>query len=68
MANYFSEVYIHIPFCVRKCLYCDFLSFAADEKAKEKYIDALCTELMFIGKERCKTSLSSVFIGGPISS
>ena len=64
MDNKFSEVYIHIPFCVRKCLYCDFLSFAADEKAKEKYIDALREELMFIGKERCKTSLSSVFIGG----
>ena len=59
-----SELYIHIPFCVRKCLYCDFLSFSADEKTKEKYIDALCKELMFIGKERCKTSLSSVFIGG----
>ncbi len=59
-----SEIYIHIPFCVRKCLYCDFLSFNADEKTKEKYIDALCEELMFIGKERCKTSLSSVFIGG----
>ncbi|MBP8969431.1 MAG: oxygen-independent coproporphyrinogen III oxidase [Lachnospiraceae bacterium] len=59
-----SELYIHIPFCVRKCLYCDFLSFSADEKTKEKYIDALCKELMFIGKERCKTSLSSVFFGG----
>ncbi len=59
-----SELYIHIPFCVRKCLYCDFLSFSADEKTKEKYIDALCEELMFIGKERCKASLSSVFIGG----
>ena len=59
-----SELYIHIPFCVRKCLYCDFLSFAADDKTKEKYIEALCTELMFIGKERCQTSLSSVFIGG----
>ena len=59
-----SELYIHIPFCVRKCLYCDFLSFAADDKTKEKYIEALCTELMFIGKERCKASLSSVFIGG----
>ena len=45
-------------------MYCDFLSFSADEKTKEKYIEALCTELMFIGKERCKTSLSSVFIGG----
>lgn len=64
MITDYSELYIHIPFCVKKCLYCDFLSFSADEKVKEKYIDALCTELMFIGKERCSTSLSSVFIGG----
>lgn len=59
-----SELYIHIPFCVKKCLYCDFLSFSADEKVKEKYIEALRAELMFIGKERCSASLSSVFIGG----
>lgn len=64
MNNNTSELYIHIPFCVKKCLYCDFLSFASDDKVKEKYIDALCEELMFIGKERCNTSLSSVFIGG----
>ena len=64
MSNKLSELYIHIPFCVKKCLYCDFLSFAADENVKERYIDALCTELMYVGKERCKTSLSSVFIGG----
>ena len=59
-----AELYIHIPFCVRKCLYCDFLSFPADDAVKEKYVDALCEEIMCIGEERCKASLSSVFIGG----
>ena len=67
MGDYMSdkaELYIHIPFCVRKCLYCDFLSFPADDAIKEKYVDALCEEIMSIGEERCKASLSSVFIGG----
>ncbi len=59
-----SELYIHIPFCVKKCLYCDFLSFPADEKTKEKYIEALCDELLYIGSERCDKPLRSVFIGG----
>ena len=59
-----SELYIHIPFCVKKCLYCDFLSFPADEKMKERYIEALCDELMYIGCERAEKPLRSVFIGG----
>lgn len=59
-----SELYIHIPFCVKKCLYCDFLSFPADEKTKERYIEALCDELLYIGSERCDKPLRSVFIGG----
>ncbi len=58
------ELYIHIPFCVKKCLYCDFLSFPADEPAKERYIEALCDELIAIGNDRCNKSLISVFIGG----
>lgn len=58
------SLYIHIPFCVRKCLYCDFLSFAADDAAKEAYLDALDREAeallpVFEGKK-----LVSVFIGG----
>ena len=32
------EIYIHIPFCVRKCEYCDFLSFPADDDAKLRYV------------------------------
>ncbi|MCR5739537.1 MAG: radical SAM family heme chaperone HemW [Lachnospiraceae bacterium] len=59
-----SELYIHIPFCVRKCLYCDFLSFPADDAIKEKYVEALCEEILCAGEERRGASLSSVFIGG----
>ncbi|MCR4791191.1 MAG: radical SAM family heme chaperone HemW [Lachnospiraceae bacterium] len=59
-----AELYIHIPFCVRKCLYCDFCSFPADRDMQENYVRALCEELVFSGEERCSASLSSVFIGG----
>ena len=39
------ELYIHIPFCVRKCRYCDFLSFASDACVREKYVDQLIREI-----------------------
>ena len=35
------EVYVHIPFCVRKCRYCDFLSAPADAVVREKYVEVL---------------------------
>ncbi|MBC8572447.1 radical SAM family heme chaperone HemW [Jingyaoa shaoxingensis] len=57
------ELYIHIPFCVRKCNYCDFLSFAADETVQRQYTDALCREISDwegYGDGR----VSTVFIGG----
>ena len=41
------ELYIHIPFCVKKCDYCDFLSFAADEQTQKSYVAALQKELAF---------------------
>ncbi len=40
------EIYIHIPFCVRKCLYCDFLSAPADEKTYRSYVAALKNEII----------------------
>ncbi|MEI3049103.1 MAG: hypothetical protein V8T65_13830 [Roseburia inulinivorans] len=43
------ELYIHIPFCVKKCDYCDFLSFAADEQTQKSYVAALQKELAFYG-------------------
>ncbi len=39
------EIYIHIPFCVRKCAYCDFLSFPAGKDTRERYVDALIREI-----------------------
>lgn len=38
-------LYIHIPFCVKKCNYCAFLSFSANDKIKKAYTDALINEI-----------------------
>ncbi|MBO4415551.1 MAG: radical SAM family heme chaperone HemW [Lachnospiraceae bacterium] len=59
------ELYVHIPFCVRKCLYCDFLSFAAGDDLKERYINALIKELgSFSGLLKAVPVFDTVFIGG----
>lgn len=57
------EIYVHIPFCVKKCDYCDFLSGPADEKRQGEYIKALLEEIEnCAGYENC--TVVSVFIGG----
>ncbi len=56
-------VYIHIPFCVKKCSYCDFISFSAAEADKERYIDRLCNEIRLFCENR-SIRADSVFIGG----
>lgn len=57
-------LYFHIPFCVRKCLYCDFLSAPAQEETIRAYMEALLAETAgsayFYGDRR----VSSIFIGG----
>ena len=45
------ELYLHIPFCAKKCGYCDFLSFAADDDTIGKYISALCGEIRMAGEQ-----------------
>ena len=45
------EVYVHIPFCVRKCAYCDFLSAPAGEREIHAYTDALIREIREEGKK-----------------
>ncbi len=63
------ELYIHIPFCVKKCNYCDFLSFAPESLGndlliKEMYVNALCSEIEFKGRLYEHNKVTSIFIGG----
>ena len=58
------ELYIHIPFCVRKCNYCDFLSFPADEDTQRQYVKALCKEISYYGAHCRDYVVSTVYIGG----
>lgn len=44
------ELYIHIPFCVRKCLYCDFLSFSAENDTIDCYVETLTEEIHAMGQ------------------
>lgn len=63
MKNKFG-IYIHIPFCVRKCLYCDFLSFACDKDTQERYMEALYKEIKASSGRLKGKDISTVFIGG----
>ena len=58
------ELYIHIPFCVKKCAYCDFLSFPADEGTKRRYVEKLMEEMRTRGAVCRDNTVSTVFVGG----
>ncbi len=58
------ELYIHIPFCVKKCSYCDFLSAPATEQTREAYMAALFAEIEGRAKDYKDRIVTSVFIGG----
>ncbi len=55
------SLYIHIPFCKQKCLYCDFPSYSGKEELMNEYIEALSNEILQKGKEY---RIASIFIGG----
>lgn len=55
-----SGMYIHIPFCLNKCNYCDFLSFKSTDEEREKYVTALIKEINMYPK----FPLETVYFGG----
>ncbi len=55
-----AGIYIHIPFCLTKCPYCDFFSMRADDEKKDKYLDALKKEILF----HENISADTIYLGG----
>ena len=58
------ELYLHIPFCAKKCDYCDFLSFPADKSIKREYVETLKQEIEEVGKRYRNYRVSTIFVGG----
>ena len=44
-------IYVHIPFCQKKCNYCDFVSYSNKEEFIKDYVDSVCTEIKEVGQE-----------------
>lgn len=57
-------IYIHIPFCVRKCNYCDFPSYPGFEGIFHEYAEAVCKEMVSLAGEHGNLAADTVFIGG----
>ena len=58
-------LYIHIPFCKRKCNYCDFYSLpTSDTSLISSYVDALCSHIRLEGKNYSDFIIDSIFFGG----
>lgn len=58
------ELYVHIPFCARKCFYCDFLSFRALASDHERYTAQLKREIEIQGAFCREYQVTTIFIGG----
>lgn len=57
-------IYIHIPFCYKKCFYCDFVSYENKEDIIEEYIDALCMEILQNAEILSEYTISTIYFGG----
>lgn len=58
-----AGIYLHIPFCKRRCIYCDFYSTTMEQR-KDEYIEALCRELEMRRDYTGEPSVATVYFGG----
>lgn len=61
MENKEIGIYVHIPFCKRKCYYCDFISYSNKDSKIEEYIEAVKKEIEL---QKIKSTITTVYIGG----
>lgn len=57
-------LYLHTPFCISKCGYCDFYSYCGGEPEYDRYKDALCKRILFFGERFCREADTLYFGGG----
>ena len=58
------ELYIHIPFCKKKCKYCDFLSGPSTADERESYVKSLCQDIRSYAHLAKACRVISIFVGG----
>ncbi|MBQ8262122.1 MAG: oxygen-independent coproporphyrinogen III oxidase [Lachnospiraceae bacterium] len=58
------SIYIHIPFCKKKCRYCDFLSFEAEEDLRKRYVEGLLEEIRLQALNYRHMEADTLFFGG----
>lgn len=62
MAMFFSSLYVHVPFCIRKCKYCSFYSLPYDEDLEKLYITAILKEIELT--KEIPHFVKTIYIGG----
>ena len=63
-----TSLYFHIPFCVHRCAYCDFNTYASQEASIPAYVDALIREINYVGHQTTQLpnypTIKTIFFGG----
>lgn len=60
-----TSIYIHIPFCKQRCVYCDFITYAGMEAYLPEYIRSICGEVELLGNtKQADEPITSIYFGG----
>lgn len=59
-----SAIYVHVPFCQSRCIYCDFYSTTHSADWQARYVDALCREMKLRSHELCDEPIHTLYLGG----